>query len=629
MTAGILFILRCCGALSLLLLPAAPIAFPLFRSRFSFATTLAASVALGPFVVGIEWFALASLSVPFRLAVPIMAAAGLAALLPLRSGRFSLRRIRLGIDGWILLGVVLLLLPFACVLAIVPWLRVYGWHNMMQLAACYQVPNLPRPPEDWDMAGLRLNYPWFGLIHLTALARMLDASPTRIFPLFNVAQLLALIWIVRGIQRVCIESAAWAAHVLTVILYFLAVGLGGPLLEVIGIAHEVRLDPPIVNFLFIDAMTAGLALTALTLLIVVAYVRQPFGTFPVAAGIVFSALGLTYPLLYPAVGAILLAAFVVLRAGRAGLSLLLAAAPGLCVSAVALGCYLKWIGADGAAHIHVGLSPYIKYHLAYPPWQLGPWLALILLAGNGMWKSVEARITIVSAIVLSVAYCVVRMPLRVEYKLIAAAIVCLAPLAAARLHELSGHFAAGTRWIVAALLLFAVYDSFVLFRYASPKILDVATPVQDGSFWIDSADAQTRDWIRAVRERTPPQTVLLCGASYTPVSDLTRRALYLASDPASQTRPGYWMGTELMLTDLKGYPREEVQERAQLLRLALTSGNEADFTKVTTSLLRLGRPVAAVLEPSNLYGQWLRSSRLAEPVFEDGRTVVLLLRGPA
>jgi hypothetical protein len=84
-----------------------------------------------------------------------------------------------------------------------------------------------------------------------------------------------------------------------------------------------------------------------------------------------------------------------------------------------------------------------------------------------------------------------------------------------------------------------------------------------------------------------------------------------------------------MLMDLKGYRRRDFEARAQVLRQALIGEDEVGFAKLTASLQELRRPVAAVLESSNRYGQWLRSSHEAELLYGDGRTVVWLLWGPA
>ena len=40
--------------------------------------------------------------------------------------------------------------------------REYSWHNMMQLAAIQSIYSLPLPPEDVNLAGTILHYPWVG-----------------------------------------------------------------------------------------------------------------------------------------------------------------------------------------------------------------------------------------------------------------------------------------------------------------------------------------------------------------------------------------------------------------------------------------------------------------------------------
>jgi hypothetical protein len=617
-------VLRFLGALGLLLLPGIPAAYPLLRRHFDFGTTFAAAIALAPFVVGAEWILLSVLHVPFYLAVPLMAVIGLAGLLWLRTEHFSLTKLWRAADPRVLTAFMFLVLPLVCVWVLVPGMRLYGYHNMMQLAALYQIPDLPHLPEDWDMAGLRLNYPWFGLIHLTATAWMIHASPTQVFPVSNVIQLAAWIWLVRGIQQF-VESRA--GTVTTVILYFLAVGSARPFLLARGLYYEGRLDPPIVKFLFIDAMTIGLALTALVVLITTAYLRGPFKGFPLAVGVICMAEGLSYPLLYPAVAVILFSAFVSLDSGRARLAFLRAAAPGFVLSTLVVGAYLKIIGSDGASHVRLSLTSGYIWHLTYPVWQLGPWVALILLFRRGIRRTLETRFLLIATALLAGCYIVIRLPLIVEYKFIAAALICVAPMAAALLSNLSGRYLKGSAYIIAALLLFSVLDTAALLRYASPRNLAMATGIQEGSFFVDPVTPESGSWMRAITTLTPRQTILLGDQSYFPGSVLTRRAMYLAPDPPQSTRPGYSMQTKSTLIDMKGYRLEEYSRRSEVVQAVFGHSAGADFPRVTERLLELGRPVAAVLDSSSTYSQWMRSSHRGEPVFDDGKTVVWLING--
>ena len=75
----------------------------------------------------------------------------------------------------------------------IPNYRVYTWHNMMQIDACYQIVELPAIAQDWDLAGVGLNYGWFGLVQLTSISWLMDCPPTLVFPWLNGLQLLALV----------------------------------------------------------------------------------------------------------------------------------------------------------------------------------------------------------------------------------------------------------------------------------------------------------------------------------------------------------------------------------------------------------------------------------------------------
>ena len=186
------------AAVGLAVLPGAWLGFTVPDRRVPWQVKLAFSVALSPAVLAVEIVLFSLGGQPFSLAVYIV---GLLNLFALGVIAFDVRRVGtpapdagspadlLAALGCFALLVFILLATWLGI----PNYRVYTWHNMMQIDACYQIVELPAIPQDWDLAGVRLNYGWFGLVQLTSISWLMDCPPTLVFPWLNALQLLALV----------------------------------------------------------------------------------------------------------------------------------------------------------------------------------------------------------------------------------------------------------------------------------------------------------------------------------------------------------------------------------------------------------------------------------------------------
>ncbi len=289
-------------------LPGAWLGFSVPDRRIPWHVAAALSVALGPAVLAAEVVLLSVVGQPFSHSVYILCILNLPALAVIAT-----RVRRLATDLASSPNTAPLLAPllwcFGLLIAYplaawleVPGLRVYSSHNMMQLDACYQVANLPAIPQEWDLAGLRLNYGWLGLIQLTAISRFLDCSPTLVFPWLSALQLLALVVLVNETARQFIPDHPFltASTVAVILLGTNLVGAAsllsyGPSF----LQGEMRTTAFIGKYFGIDTMVIGLSLAAglvytITLGATITIVRVWLLVPLLLVGI-----GLCYPLLLP------------------------------------------------------------------------------------------------------------------------------------------------------------------------------------------------------------------------------------------------------------------------------------------------------------------------------------------
>lgn len=141
-------------------------------------------------------------------------------------------------------------------------LRIFGWHNLMQLEAMYSI--LENFRKDLGYLGNLLSYPFLGLLPLAVTSRILDLSPTLLYPFFNIAAL--LVW--TGSVYVWVQmtkkdaSRLQIASSIAIVMLFAGglVFLSNILLQQSGyhVYIESRATPLIAKHRYIDAMTLGL-----------------------------------------------------------------------------------------------------------------------------------------------------------------------------------------------------------------------------------------------------------------------------------------------------------------------------------------------------------------------------------
>lgn len=616
--------------------PGAYLAFTLAGGQTPFATRISLAIVLSPFVVGVQILLLAALGLSFPLA------AGITLILNL-PGLYFIWRARprpFFSSDWITpslcaLGLAAILVGFWIY---APGFRIYSWHNMMQAEAIYQVAQLPRLPEEVGLAGVGLNYAWFGHVQIAAIGRLADVSPFLVFPILNVASLVALFFLaLEAVRRLAPDMSLNAGALLTAAA-LLSPNLAGIVLDYFGIlggAGDLRASTPVHKFMHFDLMSTGVALLMATIVLALSNIDARSFRIHALSLCCLAALGLIYPLLFPA-AFIVTSTAIVTRIGAEwwnGRGLSIAKFDWIAAAAMALplavwAFYLRLLG-DGVASVSAELAQ---------PWQMRTrlidgalrgmalWAPLLAVAVWRVWKMRDAkRLTLLLAGAASGAmYLLFTLPGHVQYKFLVAAELCLLPLvleqAFAWLSRLGRAALAGAVAIAAAIT--ALVIPHLAQSHIPWRLLAQAEPLNEAHFTV-SASTERFAWTNAVRERTPRDTIVVHPAFLAPVDVFTQRVSLVAQDPPDAERPGYTMLARGILEDIKGYPREMVDQRVTILE-ALYASN-VDYTAAHANLVSFRRPLAIYLPLGSGYLAWLQARNEGEALYADSEAVVWII----
>jgi hypothetical protein len=244
------------------------------------------------------------------------------------------------------------------------------------------------------------------------------------------------------------------------------------------------------------------------------------------------------------------------------------------------------------------------------------------------WKRREAPALFLAAGALATGmlFVLTRLPNSAEYKFAFATCFCLLPLTASRIQEWVGR---GERtrvaWAAAALVLVWLVGLGFSLRYNVPwRTLAQAVAIDESGFAIRVPPGPESDWIDAIRERTPAESLLLVEGSSLPISLLAERSSYLAVDAGDAGRSGYSMRVETLL-EQNGYPPDEIARRKRVIDAAFAS-HQTDFEQLTAELMRFQRPVSIVFrQDGGTFLSWLRARGVGREIFRAHGRVVWLI----
>lgn len=621
--------------------PGAWAAFRLTDAGTHFSTRIALAIVLSPLVAGVAIWILTAAGLPFfyaALVLTLISAPGLWFVWRDRPRKAPQRDWLISAACFALVAGALIALWIA-----IPGLRQYSWHNMMQIEAVYQAARLPMAPEEMGLAGIGLNYAWFGHIQVAAIGVLGDVSPLLIHPILNIITLLAFFLLALDAVRLLVGQDRVAIAAPLAMAALLSTNLAGVLLGYTGWldgAGDIRLSTPIHKFMHFDLMSNGVALLMAAIVLALDGLASRTWGKRLLLLSCLAAVGLIYPLLFPAAFAVAGAAIAArpLCAWWQGQGLRLTRYDLIDITLLALplavwALYLRAL-SGGVAEVSSELVA---------PWQvrqrlfsgflkgIGVWLPLLLMAAWRVWQTRDPqRLALLGAgAAMGVLYLVSILPAHVEYKFLVAALLCLLPLAVEQaivwLDRLGK--AASPTAIAIFVLIAAAIAPHIVSRHVPWRLVAEADPIGELGFALTPTEPELA-WMDAVRTRTPANTMLVHPLVLAPVEPFTQRAAYLAHDDDIE-RPGYTMLARSILEYVKGYPEDLVARRARTLAgiYAAAPGRTA-FAEIDAEFRGFRRPVALYLPRDNGYLDWLQARNDGRIIYEDDAAVVWLLGAP-
>lgn len=622
------------AAASLLISPGAWVSFgpswPL-----SFAARLALAGALSPLVVVAQFFLLRLSGVPYETTVWAIAAMNVGGLWMMRR-RWTREGHRLPAPDrstyWNA-GVFLVLL----VAIAVPWfidhtIRIFNFHAWLHAAIANQFAGGRLIPEEPELAGMRLAYPWLGHVYWSVLSGVAQWPHTRVYVATDIA---CLAWTCIAVYEACraLDVRAATARLGLVWLTLGTNAVGFWLWMTTGwLPGDVRYTPWLRKFMiseltpFILAMLAGLMLTG------VVAVRRRSRALLVLVALMTASVGVFYALLLPAAlafsGALLLVTWLDPTLGdtreRRWSAVVLAV--GLGVAVVLSATYLGLV-TSARSGAPVALSPLgaIVSKAGTGVIAIVPFAAAMLLGLRSQWRRPEVIVLTLAAAACFAARPLVQMGGYAEYKFMLPTPLFLTPLAAL----------AADRWNPRRLSMDAVVLASVVLLLPGltarstdwlTEVLEVLPAVQEsGPSLVLGAEAPDAGWTTAVRVGTPVDTVVAVRRSRLLLPVLTERALLGPAEQVDGAAPGYWELSHFNLVDLRGYPRDVVDQRTALVQQVFGTGAATPPEVVLSGLRALGRPVALVFRPDDdrTYLDWLRQQGTGRELYRDPPGVVV------
>ncbi|MGI9078912.1 MAG: hypothetical protein ACR2G6_16540 [Gemmatimonadaceae bacterium] len=629
------------SALVLFVLPGGWVAFGGGGVTLPLRSRLSLAVVLSPLIVVLQFYVLRWAGLDFNRTAFLLPLLNLpAAYLLVQRGRgVSLPGART------LLLWTAALLPVATYLAL--WMRTAfvrtNWgHVWTHTDIVYMLANGQLRPEEPQLAGIRLAYPWMGHVFQSTVSFLLNAAPNSSYILTNIIWVLAAIVLVAGIVE-SLGGDFLAQAMSAVLLPFGANSAGYVAASLVpdwvrgsyGVWGDTRYTPWLRKFGVFEPTIFGIGVFAALAFVLTRDTDKPMGRFfLVLAGALLLTVSLFYPILSPAALALVggrVLVLIVRRVHRNDASarteigaLILCALMG----AIALAAHVSLITVDSAGGASLGLSSLyrLKTKTATAIIALSPLLLGLAFSARPLWRASPEKLTLLAfgAFASVVAYIGLDIfYISNEYKYMFTAAICLTPLAATAFGQLASRM--GRVAIPAAV---AVSVALLLAVLLHPRAKDTSTWRQLDASRFDLRLARGERYSMltdAIRFSTPQDAVLVSRATPFDWVAVTRRAVYVPFDTGMLHGTG--LASDFLLKRSRGYSEALVDRRRDALR-QLYGGRD---TRERASALRqimddLHRPIVLVArrtEDADL-AEWL-SSYPARLVYSGGTDAVWLV----
>jgi hypothetical protein len=636
----------------LVVLPGSWLTFGFRSKALPFGIKLLGGVMLSPLVVIAQYYALRLVGIPFEPTAQILPLVNLPGLYLIWRNRESAAIL----GKYHILAVVFTVIIAVISLAphlISPERRAFSGHAWTHGDIIYQLSNGVLRPEEPELAGISLAYPWGGHVFQGVLSFLIDSPPVSSYIWTNLLWLVCLGLCVSYIVAE-LGGSPFARFTAPLWLYFSLNWTGYILQEILpsGIGRKLwiggdyRYTPWILKSFFFEQVIFGLGMLAV--LIYVTLKAQAADNDRALTMMIFMLLvgiGIVYPILIIPAGIVVCSGVIVNHfysrkgagtfSGRQNFNhILVLAAAGL-VTAI----HLKLVAIDRVTNAIQWPAP-TRYFVTYTFLKgLGSAIAVSVMVGAYAYIFLGRRETIdkpkilllgISSALILLVNILFELPFYGnEYKFILAIALCLSPFPAIAFAWL-GRYSISIQVIAGAFLgivLAAPFAHKLWSDYPWHPVYEEssATPTSEPSIALDSFDLQLAEGeemfelCERIRLETPRNSVLVMESTGVHLPSLTQRALFVSPDYAGK-RPGVNLSSSELLTDVRGYDEKIFVDRKRILSTLFNSQNQLDIEESIRSIRELKRPVAIVLD---VYGPAALRQRL---MATDGASILFSTR---
>jgi hypothetical protein len=626
---------------ALVFLPGAWVACGLPVCSLPFSAKVCIGALLSPLFLIVEFYVLRLLGVPFEVTPHLLVLLNLPALVLVarRIGRLRMLTDWRMIAAWgVVLGV-----PLACLAPTVldPQTRIYTGHAWMYSDPIYGLARGDLVPEDPEVAGLRLAYPWGGLLYQGLLSFVLNSPPAASYIWTNVVALAltaglcaALVGELGGGRLTRISSVVWLLFGLNFVGYSLELIARHVAPDMPYIFGDYRYSPWYLKYYFFQQ--EPIALGILLAIVYVSIRRWPGGlglTPLLLLGVLMCDLAIFYPILMPAAGALVAVqlAYLLFIRFRARIAVpsreLVGLGLVLTVAALLTLLHTRFVTADVTAPT-IRLAP-LSFALRKAitgPLVLSPLLVGALIVARSGAPALRGPVVVLGLAALGsyVLYVAFQLPgFAAEYKFILTAAVCLAPLASLALDGVWRRLAGRALPVLAVLTLVLAVPLVRTVRQDWPWFpaqgLERTPPQVDlNGFDLRLASSEPMaGLVDVIRQQTPVDTLVIAARADLHLPTLTARSMY--SPPAQALpHPGVNIKSESLLHEAKGYSNALLDLRAANLDALFTSDEPAARQRSLDDMQSLGRPLAIILNDAHDAGlfEWLSDSGDGRLIYE-------------
>ncbi len=607
------------GACVLLLAPGSWLTFwlPLRGNRpTGLATRLVLGFALSPAVVFVQFLLLRAAGATFEATSLLLVVLNLPPLVLLLRRWRGAEKASAWSRSAALWTAAVLVLAFGVLLT--QWwpdqYRAWGsGHSWVRAAVIDSLAAGDVPPEERQVAGLRLAYPWAFMVQQATFSFVAGAPHQANVMGVNLLWLVAVAWLVARLLLFAGVSARGVASALACLLF--GPNLLGIALRNLAVVEELpwrlvgdgRYTPWLLKFLGSTPMIAGLGLCA-ALLWALTRADRHGASWAALVFLLVGSTGVLYPLLLPAAGGFVAAALLAEVVDR-GLSkeeqpwgryLAEVTAVGL-AGAVSL-AHLEWVTRDRTegSMLFVSAKREMLRKVVEDGIVLFPLLlALALAFGAARTRHRRSALTwgiaAASSIFLNVAFSIPGY--QNEYKYVFTAALALAPFVGLAVDTWSERLPRAAPGVALAVCAVMWGQSLAVSLAQRPTLrLDGVPQLDLGAFHLRVDDGEPlAPLVDAIQTRSPDDAVLVIDRweLFWPI--LVHRATFVS--PAEKSfLVGTNVPTDLQIKTAGGYGSALIEDRREVVTTLMSSPDEAARRAALAEIQALGRPLIVLAE---------------------------------